>query len=282
MHSVRHLNIPAGMPLITAVILSVFMVLFAGAPLQAQENNGAISQGFETGDSTLVAGTLVSLETQSKNKVQAANTERAEKLAGIVGEKTLIELSGSGSQIQVVTSGTTIGLVSNVNGEVKIGDKITAAPINGVGMKATESGMIVGTAQEDFKDAKQVSKHFITDKDGKLKEVSIGLLLVQVNVTSYAVENEYTFLPPFMQGIANSVAGRNVSPIRILGASLTLFMGIIAIAVLLYTSIRSSIISIGRNPLSEGAVRKSLFQVGGVSIGILLVMLIAIYLILIT
>jgi hypothetical protein len=258
------------------------LLLFGLNPAAAQENNGAISQGFETDEQGLTAGTLVSLVTTQKNKVQTANTDRAEKIVGIVGEKTLIELSGGGSQTQVVTSGTAYGLVSDVNGDIKIGDKITASPINGVGMKATESGMIVGSAQEDFKDAKQVSKHFITDRAGKLREVSIGLMQVQVNVTSFAVENEYTFLPPFMQGIANSIAGRNVSPIRILVGALVLVMGIVSIAVLLYTSIRSSIISIGRNPLSEKAVQKSLFQVGGVSIGILLVMLIAIYLILIT
>jgi hypothetical protein len=52
--------------------------------------------------------------------------------------------------------------------------------------------------------------------------------------------------------------------------------------VLLYSAVKSSIISIGRNPLSEKAVQKSIFQIGFTVLGILLLTLITIYLILTT
>jgi len=68
----------------------------------------------------------------------------------------------------------------------------------------------------------------------------------------------------------------------VLLAVIVLLLAFISIAVLLYSAVKSSIISIGRNPLSEGAVRKSLLQVGLTIIGILLITLITIYLILIT
>jgi hypothetical protein len=92
--------------------------------------------------------------------------------------------------------------------------------------------------------------------------------------------NQEGFLPAFLQQTANIVAGKDVSPIRVIVATVVLAIGFMGIVVLLYTSVRSSIASIGRNPLSEIAVQKSLVGVGLFSLGILLFTLIVIFLIL--
>ena len=203
-------------------------------------------------------------------------------MVGVVGQKPLIELSNNGQEVQVVISGTTQTLVSDINGDVKAGDKITASPINGVGMKAVDSSLVVGTAQNDLGSVTTTTKS-VKDKQGQDVQVKIGLVSTQINVTYYVAPDEQkTFLPPFLQALANAVAGKDVSPVRVIVSSIVLIFGFIAIAVMLYSSTRSSIISIGRNPLSEGAVRKSLFEVGATALGILLVMLIAIYLVLTT
>ncbi len=56
-----------------------------------------------------------------------------------------------GKRYPVVSSGNTYVNISTINGAVKKGDPITSSPIPGVGMKATESGYILGYALEDFK-----------------------------------------------------------------------------------------------------------------------------------
>jgi len=255
--------------------------LFSFAPVGA-ESTAAISQGFKTNETELATGALVSLASGSQNSVQLANTDRVNQLIGVVGDRPLIELSNNDKETQVVISGTTLALVSNINGDIKTGDKITASPINGVGMKANASSLVVGTAQAELGSVNTTQKT-VNDKKGQPQSVKIGSIPVQINVTYYvAPEDKNAFLPPFLQSLANAVAGREVSPVRVLISSIVLIFGFISIAVLLYSSIRSSIISIGRNPLSEGAVRKSLFEVGATSLGILLVMLIAIYLVLST
>lgn len=269
----------------TALFLGLFVAsiggLFGLATLHA-ESTASISQGFKTNESGLTAGALVSLMGGSQSAVQASNTDRVNQLIGVIGDKPLIELSNSDKEAQVVISGTTLTLVSDINGDVKTGDKITASPINGVGMKATTSALVVGTAQADLSSISTTSKT-INDKKGQPQIVKIGAIPVQVNVTYYvAPQDKNAFLPPFLQSLANSVAGKEVSAVRVLIATIVLVFGFLSIAVLLYSSIRSSIISIGRNPLSEGAVRKSLLEVGATSLGILLVMLIAIYLVLST
>lgn len=269
----------------TAWFLGLLMVpvlaLYSFSVAQA-ESTAAISQGFKTAEADLATGALVSLTSGSQSTVQLSNTDRVNQLIGVIGDRPLIELSNNDKEVQVVISGTTLTLVSDINGDIKSGDKITASPINGVGMKANASSLVVGTAQDDLAKVSTTTRS-INDKRGQPQSVKVGAVPVSVNVTYYvAPEDKNSFLPPFLQSLANTVAGKEVSAVRVLISSLVLIFGFVSIAVLLYSSIRSSIISIGRNPLSEGAVRKSLFEVGATALGILLVMLIAIYLVLTT
>ncbi len=269
-------------PWVLGFLVALFMGFFTLGPARA-DSTAAISQGFKTSETDLATGALVSLTSGSQNTIELTNIDRVNQLVGVIGDKPLIELSNKNDkEAQVVISGTTVTLVSDINGDIKAGDKITASPINGIGMHASSSSLVVGTAQVDLKSVETASRT-ITDKEGKPQTVKVGALPVQINVTYYAApEEKNTFLPPFLQSLANSVAGKDVSPVRVLVSTLVLAFGFISIAVLLYSSTRSSIISIGRNPLSEGAVRKSLFEVGATALGILLVMLIAIYLVLST
>lgn len=274
----QHLAISTMRLWVGALMLPLLFVVGVSA-----QNGASISQGFETKETNLVTGALLSLSPDSANTVALASTDNVEQLVGIVSDRSLLALDGNGSQqVQVVTSGVTLALVSDLNGEIKNGDKITASPISGVGMKATESTPIIGTAQADSADVQKKEKILSTKEQGEQK-VLIGSIPVQVNVTFYETpEDRNSTLPPFLQDFASNVAGKQVSPVRIILSGLILLLALISIAVLLYSAVQSSIISIGRNPLSEKAVHKSLWQVGGIIFGILLLTVIAIYLILIT
>lgn len=244
------------------VILFVMSSLFLYSTTLAQSNS-AISQRFQASSAGITPAALVNIEEDNPGSVELSDGKNVSRLVGVVSTKPLIGLSDGGGGLDVVTSGNTVALISDLNGSVETGDKITASPIAGVGMKAVEATTIVGVAQASLKSV-QTETREITDKQGKKYQVKIGLLPLQVGVTSYTpeVEDQSSFVPPFLQGIANAVSGRNVSPLRVLIATLILVLLFLSITVLLYSSVRSSIISIGRNPLSESAVRKSLFQVG--------------------
>lgn len=248
----------------------------------AADDTAAISQGYLV-DGDVVHGAIVSFADASKSgSVRLANRDNASKLVGVVSRKPLVELSGSNKQTQVVISGTALVLVSTINGDIKYGDKIAASPISGIGMKATSSGSIVGTASKDFSEAQEVSERTILDMKGGKGTMKVGLLPVQVGVSYYrAPEDDQTVLPAFLQQFVNAVAGRPVGLIRSLMALFLLIAGFGGVAVLTYASVRSSIISIGRNPLSAPAVHRSLLEVGAMGFGILLVMLIAVYLVLV-
>lgn len=269
--------------LVFGLAVASVAVLGAGVamPAVAQNNaSAAISQGFQTSETSIRAGALVSFERGNSARVELANRERVEQLAGVVSDRPLIALSSGSSETQVVTQGVTSVLVSTVNGDIKAGDKITASPINGVGMKAESSTQVIGTAQEDLS-GKQTQEVTIASGDNTTRQVRVGSVLAQINVTYFAAaDTAQSFLPPFLQQMANSIAGREVSVLRVVIGMLILLAGFIGAGVLLYSSVQSSIISIGRNPLSEGVVHKSLLQVGLIATAVLVVTVMASYLVL--
>jgi len=274
---------PRRFPIVKYAGLGVSMlILTIGVSSLSAQGVSSIAQGFQTKDSGVVSGALVSLKDNTPNAVELATPGNVQDLIGIAGSKSLIELSNGVGSLQVVTNGTTDALVTDINGNVKTGDHITASPISGVGMKATTSGVVVGTAQANLSGV-TTHEQQVTNKKGKVVTVKIGTIPVQVDKVFYQAPNDSnSFLPPVLSDFASSVAGHTVSPIRILAASLLIALLFVIVTILLYSAVRSSIISIGRNPLSEQAVHKSLLEVGLTIVGVLVFTVIVVYLILTT
>jgi len=259
--------------------LAVF-VASAVPVMGASQSSGALAQGFraDSGKGDIVTGALVSSKIGDPKSVELATANTVNRLVGVADSSSLVVISSSARETQVVLSGTTNVLVSDINGAVRVSDKITVSPINGVGMRATADSQIAGTAQADF-DTASAQEQTITDKDGKDHRVRVGYIPLQVGVAFYRAPGS-DFLPPFVQSIANTIAGRPVSAIRILLCGALLLIGFISIAVLIYSSVRSAMTSLGRNPLAADAIRKSLYQVIAVALVVLGGTLMACYIIL--
>lgn len=267
---------------LTLLLLAVCfgITLCSGTVVAAEASGGAIAQGFNidgTADD-FVAGALVSTAASNAGHVQLATSGTAKRLVGIVGEKPLVALSDGTAKTQVVISGSTQVLVSDINGLIRAGDKITASPIAGVGMLAKSSDQIVGTAQSDF-DVSQAAAEQVADAAGKAHDVHIGRVSLQIGVSFYQSPTS-GFIPPVVQGLADGIAGRPVSFIRIAVCTILLLLAVVSTTVLVYTSVRSGLISIGRNPLAAGAIRRQFLQIGVAVILVLGLVLLASYIIL--
>lgn len=256
------------------------LALLSAAPALA-----SLSQGYATA-SAIATGSLVSLDTKSSGSVVTADLNNAARLFGVVvaPSSASISLSGSGSgQVQVATSGSAPVLVSTTGGDIHVGDYICISQIAGVGQKASASSTrVIGTAQADFSATTGGStKTTIDDGAGKKKEVSVGQIPVGISVSSYtATDGKQSYVvPDWLQNLSNTAAGKAVSPVRIIIAGLILVVVVISISVLLYSAVRNSIISIGRNPLSKGSVLKGMVTVGIISLVMLAVTAVAIYLV---
>ncbi len=218
-----------------------------------------VSQGYNTSQS-LPAGSVVSLENGS---LVLANNQNGGSLLGVVvtpGDY-LVNLDAN-KTAQVVSSGTAITLVSDINGQISIGDKITLSPIEGVAMKATESGKVLGIAQTALNSSNSIQTTQVKDKYGQEKTIHIGSVSADISIVDYQLgAGGTTALVAGLQSIASSASGKQVTPIRAILAALVLILALIISVIVLYSSVSSSIRSIGRNPLSKRFVVQGLIQV---------------------
>ncbi len=275
MKSVSLRKLMTGTGLATAVF-----VLLGGATALA-----SLSQGFST-TAPIATGSLVALDAKSSGSVVTADLNNTDRLFGVVvpPSSASISLSGGGTgQVQVATNGTASVLVSNTAGDIRVGDYISISPIAGVGEKATTSSTrVIGTAQTDFTASSAGStKTTIDDGTGKKKEVVVGQIPVGISVSSYtAAEGKQNYvIPTWLQNLSNTAAGKNVSPVRIIIAGLILVVVLISSSVLLYSAVRNSIISIGRNPLAKSSVLKSMIVMALIALSMLAVTAVIIYLV---
>lgn len=267
--------------ILNACTAGVILLGIVGLPAVAEAvSSEAIAQGFttDTGRGALVAGTIVSTKAGGQHKVELAATDTAKRLVGVVDKNPLVTISAANNEVAVVLSGTTSVLVSDINGGIKSGDKIATSPIAGVGMRASEDGQVIGTAQTDLTTSNAQTRT-VTDNSSKKHTVHIGYIQLQVGVAFYQAPDS-SFLPPLIQNTVNSIAGRAVSLLRVIISGLLLLVGAITVTILVYSSIRSSMTSIGRNPLAAGAIRKSMYQVLLVAFGILAGTILGSYLVL--
>lgn len=96
-----------------------------------------------------------SIITTSSKGFTLSTTEYDQSVIGVVSQNAAVFIQNSvtppgTTAYPVISSGTSLVLVSVTNGPIQIGDTITTSKIPGVGMKATRSGFIVGTAQENY------------------------------------------------------------------------------------------------------------------------------------
>ena len=239
----------------------------------------SLSESYSTKDD-LSIGSLVSVQDDQTDVVMAAESSNVDNLLGVViasGSSLLTLSNGKDGQVQVATTGTLPVLVSDINGEIVRGDHVTASPVKGIGMRATANVRIVGISQGKMTNTKEQK---YKSSDGTEKTMKIGQVPVLVNVAYYFKEPDKTVVPAAIQNVANSLAGKEVGTVPILLSGGIFLIMLIIVASLIYSMIRASIISVGRNPLSQSAIYRDLVQLSGLVLAILGVGLVAIYLVL--
>ncbi len=255
------------------------MVALLTSPLMAAST---MTQGFIS-PKPVKDGELVSTN-NNPGIIQKATTANADSMVGVaaVGESALLSVTTTANEVPVATAGIANAILSTANGDIKVGDKITASPLEGVGAKAVKTARVIGVAQASL-DAKTpgATKTKVKDKSGKEREVYIAKVPILVSLSWYMLgEGKPNLVPSFLQSIANAIAGRQVSTLPLTIGVIILVITIMSAGVITFTATRSSIISIGRNPLSRGSVIGSLIQVMFLVIGILATGMGAIFLVL--
>ncbi len=240
-----------------------------------------IVQGFHS-NNIKTLGMLVAQSPDNQNEVELANQGNTDQLVGVTGAQAdgLLTFTSKTDNIYVVVKGEAEVYVSDLNGSIETGDYVVASPLNGVGMAADDgSNFVVGTALENFDDKTTTQTASVTDKENTTHQVKVTKLKVDVqpgNIT----QNNTSQRQVFVSFLGEAVAGGPVSQLQIVIALILFFILLIVEGSILYGSIYSSVIAIGRNPLARRAVYKDLAQVSGIAVVVLIVGLGAIYLVL--
>ena len=263
-----------------AKIWLVGVILTASCIASSVSAIASISQSYTTTEK-LSLGSIVSVKENASDYVVATSTDNSDNMLGVVisdGNSILTYVNGQESQVQVSTSGMASVLVSDVSGAIEQGDAITASPIKGVGMKATGNSKVIGIAQGE--PINSTAKQSYTNDYGTKQEITLGQVDVLVNVAYYYKQAEKTIIPAAIQNVANALAGKQVSAMPILISAAIFILMMIVVATIIYSLIKNSIISVGRNPMAQSAVWRDMIQLSLLILAILTVGFISIYLIL--
>jgi len=274
---------------ILGLAIIVGMLVAGTLPVMAASYGGGSVQGYAS-DTVLDTGTIVQLTGKNSNQVKVATQKELQNMFGVVVDRNQIPLTITNEGLQnetfVAVSGTYNVLVSTQGGTIAVGDYVTLSSVNGVAMKAgtvAEQGTIFGRAQQPF-DGKGVTLGTTTLKDttGKTnKTVTLGSIPVTIDIKRNPNDKSTKVdVPDFLERIGKQIAEKEVSPIRIyLSMGITIVSLIAAIAVL-YSGVRSGVISIGRNPMSKKSIFRALLEIILTSMLILVIGLFAVYLLL--
>ena len=118
-------------------LLSAWLLLTPSV-LAATSN---LSRAYDS-DGPIEPGSIVSLTSLESKTVTLANTTNSDKIIGVAVGQTdsIIAVNPAADKVQITTSGGADVLVSDLNGDIKSGDKVAVSPFDGIGMKSGLGG----------------------------------------------------------------------------------------------------------------------------------------------
>lgn len=264
---------------VSLAALAVLVGMNAAGILHAQ----SVTRGYGA-DETLQRGMIVGTKQDDPDKVEPINIDQIDRILGVVvsANESPITLSGEQEEVFVATVGRYDVLVSDQNGEIRTGDYVTVSSINGIGMLATyQESEILGRAVDNF-DGKSniVGNSVLTDTGGGRRSVNIGRIQVDVGITKNPLAKSAAVTPEWLGKLGQAIAGKSLSPARIYISAAIFLIGAFIAGAILYAGIRSSIIAIGRNPLSKKSILRGLLQVIFTSLIVFIISVVGVYLLL--
>lgn len=268
-----------GFRTITRLVMGGLLLLACSTTALAVD--AVVAQSYRA-DQQLQAGSLVSRKADDAEKVVMADSTNRSGLAGVVVERgdSFVSYNSAESSVQVASGGVLPLRVSTVNGDIKAGDQLTSSPVSGFAMRSTSAGKVIGRALDNFNSKTNGAQiRSVTDVDGRQTEVAIGQVSASIEISDWSGGGGTNAVIDNLQSLTSQVSGKQVSPANAILAALVLGIAVLISGIVLFSSVTSSIKSLGRNPLSHTVIRRSLAQVILIVIALLTTSIIVAYLI---
>lgn len=158
-----------------------------------------VAEDYPTRDETLTPGDVVSIDPYEKGFVRSSTEPYDRTVVGVYSENPGLRLSqaettiGDAHAIPVALVGRVPVRVSTENGPIHTGDMLTASSQNGVAMKASKAGSIIGKALEEY-DGTQTGKImvFVAISSSLGAYDTSGLSSTTANLDSYHLHTQST------------------------------------------------------------------------------------------
>ena len=267
--------------IVIAASATLVAVLFVAQFAAAQ----TVTQGYGS-DVVLQRGMIVGLKKDDLRKVEPINNDQFDRLHGVVigANESAVLLGNDNEKVYVASGGRFTVLVSDQSGDIKPGDYVTISSVSGIGMKAGDyDPVILGRALEEFKGGDSgtlVGTAKVKDTNGKEQQIRIGRIVVDVSIGKNPLLKNDNNLPDALRRASEMIAGKSVSPIRVYLSLVILTVAALISGSLIYSAVRSSLIAIGRNPLSKKSIIRGLFQVVIIGLMVFLSGIFGVYLLL--
>lgn len=236
-------------------LVSLLLVM-AGmlAPIALAQELYGVAYNLVVADPEIKSGDIVALTQQG---IVRAREQYTPSMMGIATDKPIIAIHQQTNNTRsIVKNGEARVTVSAANGGIQVGDFITTSATPGVGVKALESGYVIGLAKSSFSPPN-------SDQPGRSSE--IGTVVVGINIhfrasKSSDLGNSFVrVFRAFTSGVEQDAgAGKISSIIRyVLGAAVAIVSFVVAFFFFGH-NVGSSIEAMGRNPLAKSTIQFSL------------------------
>src|SRR5437868_1938890 len=259
-------------PSLAIKITGLALLVLTSLPFKALADN--VIKGFSASQ-PVQPGMVVAIDKAATNSVKPSPANNSNLIYGVAVDPSdaPITLVGQNSQVFVATNGTYPVLVSTSGGAVKVGDYISMSSINGIAGKAqVGQPEILGKAESSFNGTGNV----ISNSGG----VTIGKVFVNIAVAKNPIANTDPTVPYALRKITSSIANKSVPVIRVYIALVIFLVALIAAIAILWSGVRTSLISLGRNPLSRHAIFSGMYKVVFTGLGDFIIGLAGVYLLL--
>ncbi|HEX5796833.1 MAG TPA: hypothetical protein VFX86_00400 [Candidatus Saccharimonadales bacterium] len=245
--------------ILAVIFLSVSSLLVITGMLSAQ----TLNRGYKA-DQTLQKGMLVKEKDGDPTKVEPLTRETLDSLKGVVVARndSPVVIASEDQTVFVASTGVYEVLVSDENGMIEPGDYLSISSLSGIAMKATrEQSLVLGRAAAAF--SGQGDAIGSTARESDNKQINFGRIETDIAIAANPLQKNSRLdtVPKILREVSSSVAGQPVSNARIWLASIVFIATSLLTGIMLYGGTKSSLLALGRNPLSKASIIRGLLQV---------------------
>ncbi len=258
-------------------VIFIFFLPLLSSKVRADSQSFDITYTYENVDPNAKDGDI--LVNTDKGLILASSTY-SNKIFGVIQAGSVIiyrDVQNKGTPVG--RGGVVVVNVSTINGVIKHGDYITSSPVPGKGMKATQSGYVIGTALEDFsgEGGKSVSAG---GQQGSSGQIQVALRIEYAEIDTTRTLNR--LLEYFNAALFRNIQDpeKFLQIVRYAAAGLIIIMAFIISFFLFSRTISKAVEGIGRNPLAKNAIQFSMLVSAALTVAIVLIGIVASFVIL--